>query len=128
MVLIWPSLYHFLIEIWVRIRVQVFNVTFNNISFISWWWVLLVAETILPVENHRSVASHWQTCSHNVVHLDLIGIRTYNIIDCVHWLHKFNYHAIKTASIWLKFGIVLIAVYLFIYLFIYLLLFFIQYQ
>jgi hypothetical protein len=33
-------------------RVMVFNTTFNNIS------VLLVEETGVPGENHRSVASH----------------------------------------------------------------------
>jgi hypothetical protein len=32
---------------------MVFNATFNNISVISWWSVLLVEET---GENHRSVA------------------------------------------------------------------------
>jgi hypothetical protein len=43
---------------------MVFNATFNNISVIS---VLLVEETGVPWENHRSVASHWQTLSNNVV-------------------------------------------------------------
>ena len=37
---------------------MVFNDTFNNISVISWWSVLLVEET---------VASDSQTLSHNVV-------------------------------------------------------------
>ena len=46
---------------------MVFNTTFNNISVISWWSVLLVEETGEPGENHRAVASHWQTLSHNVV-------------------------------------------------------------
>ena len=59
-------------QIWdilaVRVNVIVFNVTFNNISVISWWSVLLVEET---GENHRSVASHWQTLSHNVVSWDI---------------------------------------------------------
>ena len=50
-----------------RIRVMVFNVTFNNISAISWWSVLLVEETRVPGENHRPVASHGQTLSHNIV-------------------------------------------------------------
>ena len=36
----------------------VFNATFNNISVISWWSVLLVEETAGPGENHRPVASH----------------------------------------------------------------------
>jgi hypothetical protein len=31
---------------------MVFNTTFNNISVISWWSVLLVEETGVPVENH----------------------------------------------------------------------------
>ena len=39
---------------------MVFNATFNNISVISWWSVLLVEET---GENYRPVASHWQTLS-----------------------------------------------------------------
>jgi hypothetical protein len=40
------------------VRVMVFNATFNNISVISWWSVLLVEETSVPGENHRPVASH----------------------------------------------------------------------
>jgi hypothetical protein len=35
-----------------------FNATFNNISVILWWSFLLVEETGIPEENHRSVASH----------------------------------------------------------------------
>jgi hypothetical protein len=46
---------------------MVFNSTFNNISVISWWSVLLVEETGVPGENHWPVVSHWQTLSHNVV-------------------------------------------------------------
>ena len=46
---------------------MVFNATFNNISFILWQSVLLVEETGVSGENHRPVASHWQTLSHNVV-------------------------------------------------------------
>jgi hypothetical protein len=42
---------------------MVFNATFNNISVISWRSVLLVEETGVPGENHRPVASHWQTLS-----------------------------------------------------------------
>jgi hypothetical protein len=37
---------------------MVLNVTFNNISVISWRLVLLVEETGAPGENHRPVASH----------------------------------------------------------------------
>jgi hypothetical protein len=53
---------------------MVFNAAFNNISVISWQSVLLVEETVGPGENHRPVASHLQTLSHNVVHLVLIEI------------------------------------------------------
>jgi hypothetical protein len=58
---------------------MVFNATFNNISVISWRSVLLVEETGGPRVNHPPVASYWQTLSHNVVHLALIEIQTYNI-------------------------------------------------
>jgi hypothetical protein len=58
---------------------MVFNATFNNISVISWRSVLLVEETGGPGENHWPVASHWQTLSHNVVHLAMIEIWTHNI-------------------------------------------------
>jgi len=39
---------------------MVFNATFNNISATSicWWSVLLMEETGVPGEIHRSVASH----------------------------------------------------------------------
>jgi hypothetical protein len=37
---------------------MVFNITVNNILAISWRSVLLVEETGVPGENHRSVASH----------------------------------------------------------------------
>jgi hypothetical protein len=37
---------------------MVLNVTFNNISVISWLSVLCVEETGVPGENHRPVASH----------------------------------------------------------------------
>ena len=43
---------------------MVFNATFNNISVILWWSVLLMEET---GENQWPVASHWQTSSNNVI-------------------------------------------------------------
>ena len=65
----------------------VFDATFNNISVISWWSVLLVEETWGSGENHRPVTSHWQTLSHNIVHLTLIEVRTHNFRSYRHWLH-----------------------------------------
>jgi hypothetical protein len=43
---------------------MVYNATFNNISAISWLSIFSVEET---GENHRTVASHWETLSNNVV-------------------------------------------------------------
>ena len=57
-------------EIWylaIKIRVMVFNSTFNNISLISWRSVVLVDETGVPGENHRPAASHWKALSRIVV-------------------------------------------------------------
>ena len=38
-------------------KVMVFNATFNNISVMLWWSVLLVEETAVPGDNHRPIAS-----------------------------------------------------------------------
>ena len=76
------------------IRVMVFNTTFNNISAVSWWTVLLVKETGVPVENHWPSTNH--KLYHNVVsstprhQQDLIDT------DCI-CSFKSNYHAITTA-------------------------------
>ena len=75
--------------------VRVFNATFNNISVISWWSVLLVEETRVPRENHWPASSHWQTLSHNVVSrkivtLDFISLENEYILiyldqkNCLH--------------------------------------------
>jgi hypothetical protein len=46
---------------------MVLNATFNNVSVISRRSVLLVKEIGVSGENHRPVASYWQTLSQNVV-------------------------------------------------------------
>jgi hypothetical protein len=51
----------------VRAWVIVLHATFSTILVISWWSVVLVEETGVLGENHRSVASHDQTVSHNAV-------------------------------------------------------------
>ena len=40
-----------------KVRVMVFNGTFNNISLMSWSSVLLVEETRISGENHRPASS-----------------------------------------------------------------------
>ena len=40
-----------------RVRVMMFNATFNNISVISWWIALYVEIPGIPGENHRTAAS-----------------------------------------------------------------------
>ena len=65
----------------VMVWFMVFNATFNNISVISWWSVLLVEETEVPGENHWPVASNWQTLSHKtlvVTGTDCTGSRKSN--------------------------------------------------
>ena len=50
-----------------RVRVMMFNATFNNISVISWRSLVLEMETGIPGEKHRPVATHRQTLEHNGV-------------------------------------------------------------
>jgi hypothetical protein len=68
---IWSVYMKVCLSLWIgRFRLvwfMVFNATFNDISVISWRQVLLVEETRVCRENHRPVASHWQTLLHNVV-------------------------------------------------------------
>jgi hypothetical protein len=58
---------------------MVFNLTFNNISFISWRSVLLMEETRVPGEYHRPV-------DHMVVGFTT----TYAISAYHHWYSKFE--------------------------------------
>jgi hypothetical protein len=75
---------------WIRVRVMLFNATFNNISVRSWWSVLLVEETGVHRENQRPPASNWQTLSHNVVSSTphLSGVRTHNVSGDRYWVHR----------------------------------------
>ena len=58
-----------------KVMVIVLKATFDNISAISWRPGLLVEETGVPGENHRSAASHSQTlCSISTPRLN--GIQT----------------------------------------------------
>ena len=79
-----------------RVRVMVFNATFNNISVISWRSVVLVEETGGLGENYWSGASHWQTLSHKVVSSTLCHIRTILVVICTDCTGSCssNYHTI----------------------------------
>jgi hypothetical protein len=83
---------------------MVLNATFNNILAIS-WSVLLVEETGVPGENHRPVASHWRTLSHNVVsstpRLRKLELTLLVVIgtDCIGSC-KSNYHMITCVLFW----------------------------
>ena len=52
---------------------MLFNATFNNISVISWWSVLLVEETGVSYENYQPIVSHVVLYR---VHLVINGIQT----------------------------------------------------
>jgi hypothetical protein len=92
-------------EVFLWVWFMVFNATFNNISVISWWSVLLVEETR---ENHWPVASHWQTLSHNQCCIGYTspwtGFKLTTLVvigtDCI-GSGKSNYHMIGTTTIFL---------------------------
>jgi len=72
---------------------MVLSATFNKISVIMGRSALLLEETGVPGENHRPVASHWQTLSHNVVSSTLYHERDSNskLSGDWHWLHRWMY-------------------------------------
>jgi len=49
------------------VRPMVFNATFNNVSGISWWSVLLVRKPEYPEEHSRPAASQWQTLPQHAI-------------------------------------------------------------
>jgi hypothetical protein len=58
---------------------MVFNATFNNISVILWWSVLLMDETRVHSENHWPVTSHWQILFNPLMTWFLVYMCTYHL-------------------------------------------------
>jgi hypothetical protein len=82
---------------------MVFNATFNSISDISWWSVLLVVETGIHGENHRPVIIHCYTLSHTVVsnapRHERFELTTFVVIGTDYTGScKSNYHMITTTT------------------------------
>ena len=70
---------------------MMFNTTFNNISVISWWSVLLVEETGIPWK-HPDLPQVTDKLYHiilNRIHFAISGIRIQNVIVDRYWLQFF---------------------------------------
>jgi hypothetical protein len=60
---LWIQKYEVNDVVLIRVRIKVFNATFNNMSVISWRSVLLVGEIGVPGENHQPVTQCVHCCS-----------------------------------------------------------------
>jgi hypothetical protein len=87
----------------VRVRIMVFNATFNNSVAISWQSVLLVKDTGVCGENHRPAARHWQLYNIRLyrVHLAWARLELTTLVvigtDCKGSLKSY-FHTISTTT------------------------------
>ena len=90
--LTWLCMHYLCSRVWYKVWFMVFNATFNNISVMLWRSVLLVEETGVRAENHRPVASQWQTLYHNFVSSTprLNEIWTHKVCGEKHWSHQWS--------------------------------------
>jgi hypothetical protein len=73
---------------------MVFNATFNNISVILWRSILLVEETEVPGENHRTVASQFDLSFNDFLDWFRTGLTMWYylfIIISINFIHLINY-------------------------------------
>jgi hypothetical protein len=98
----WVSAQHFVVYHAVIVSCVVLSITLSVVGFLAF-------RLVVPGDNHRLVASHWQTWSHNVVSSThrMSGIRAHNVSGDI------LFYVIFSDISFLYFEIIFIYIYLF---------------